>query len=74
VRTAAGMAIGIETSRGYVKADRILFAVGGHTGVIGAMLGMALPVETHLLQAMVTEPIKPLVSTVLIQGFPHGEI
>jgi heterotetrameric sarcosine oxidase beta subunit len=74
VRTAAGIAIGLETSRGYVKADRIVYAVGGHTGVIGAMLGMALPVETHLLQAMVTEPIKPLVSTVLIQGFPHGEV
>ena len=74
VREDAGVAVGLETSRGYVKADRIVFAVGGHTGVIGAMLGMALPVETHLLQAMVTEPIKPLISTVLIQGFPHGEV
>jgi heterotetrameric sarcosine oxidase beta subunit len=74
VNASAGVAVGLETSRGYVKADRVVFAVGGSTGVIGAMLGMALPVETHLLQAMVTEPIKPLISTVLIQGFPQGEV
>ena len=74
VRTAAGQAIGVETSRGYVQADRIVFAVAGSTGAIGTMLGVGLPVETHLLQAMVTEPIKPLVSTVLIHAFPHGEV
>ncbi len=42
--------------------------------MIGAMLGVPLPIETHLLQAMVTEPIKPLLHTVLISMFPgHGE-
>ena len=73
VRTAAGLATGVETTRGYVKADRIVFAVAGHTGAIGEMLGLNLPIETHLLQAMVTEPIKPLVSTVLVYVHPHGE-
>jgi methylglutamate dehydrogenase subunit A len=74
VRTAAGVATGVETTRGYVKADRIVFAVAGHTGAIGGMLGLNLPVETHLLQAMVTEPIKPLVSTVHVYVHPHGEV
>lgn len=74
VRTAAGIATGVETTRGYVKADRIVFAVAGHTGAIGRMLGLDLPVETHLLQAMVTEPIKPLVSTVHVYVHPHGEV
>jgi heterotetrameric sarcosine oxidase beta subunit len=73
VRTAAGLAAGVETTRGYVKADRIVFAVAGHTGAIGGMLGLELPIETHLLQAMVTEPIKPLMSTVLVYAHPHGE-
>jgi heterotetrameric sarcosine oxidase beta subunit len=73
VRTAAGLAAGVETTRGYVKADRIVFAVAGHTGAIGGMLGLELPIETHLLQAMVTEPIKPLMSTVLVYTHPHGE-
>jgi len=56
-----------------VRADRIVFAVAGHTGAIGTMLGVRMPVETHLLQAMVTEPIKPLVNSVLVYMTPHGE-
>ncbi len=74
LRTAAGLATGVETSRGYVAADRIVFAVAGHTGAVGDMLGIRLPVETHLLQAMVTEPIKPLVNSVLIYVPPHAEV
>lgn len=75
VRSAAGVAQGVETTRGYVQADRILFATAGHTGLVGAMLGVPLPIETHLLQAMVTEPVKPLLNTVLISMFPgHGEV
>jgi methylglutamate dehydrogenase subunit A len=73
VRTEAGVATGVETGRGYVKADRIVFAVAGHTGAIGEMLGLHLPIETHLLQAMVTEPVKPLVSSVFVYVHPHGE-
>jgi sarcosine oxidase subunit beta len=42
--------------------------------MVGTMLGVPLPIETHLLQAMVTEPVKPLLNTVLISVFPgHGE-
>ena len=74
VRTAAGIAVGVETTRGYVKADRIVFAVAGHTGAIGRMLGVQLPIETHLLQAMVTEPIKPLIGSVHVYVHPHGEV
>ncbi len=74
LRTAAGIATGVETSRGYVAANRIVFAVAGHTGAIGTLLGLRLPVETHLLQAMVTEPVKPLLDTVLIYMHPHGEV
>jgi sarcosine oxidase subunit beta len=74
VQSAGGIATGVETTRGYVKANRIVFAVAGHTGAIGRMLGIPLPIETHLLQAMVTEPIKPLVSTVLVYVHPHGEV
>ena len=53
-----------------MQADRIVFAIAGHTGMIGTMLGVPLPIETHLLQAMVTEPVKPLLNTVLISMFP----
>ncbi len=73
VRTTGGLATGVETTRGYVQADRIVFAVAGHTGAIGTLLGMQLPVETHQLQAMVTEPIKPLLHTVLVYFYVHAE-
>ena len=74
VRTAGGAASGVETSRGYVRAERIVFATAGHTGMIGTMLGVPLPIETHLLQAMASEPIKPLLHTVIVYVFPgHGE-
>ena len=74
VRAAAGIANGVETTRGYVRAERIVFATAGHTGTIGTMLGVPLPLETHLLQALVSEPVKPLLHTVLIYVFPgHGE-
>ncbi len=73
LRTAAGTAVGVETTQGFVRADRIIFAVAGHTGAIGTMLGHRLPVETHMLQAMVTEPIKPLLNTVLVYFYANTE-
>jgi methylglutamate dehydrogenase subunit A len=74
VRTRGAVATGVETSRGYVQAERIVFATAGHTGTIGTMLGVPLPIETHLLQAMVSEPVKPLLNTVLIYVAPgHAE-
>jgi methylglutamate dehydrogenase subunit A len=74
VRSAGNSATGVETTSGFVKAERIVFATAGHTGMIGTMLGVALPIETHLLQAMVTEPIKPLLDTVIVYVYPgHGE-
>ena len=75
IRTNGGVATGVETNRGYVRAERIVFATAGHTGMIGTMLGVPLPIETHLLQAMVTEPVKPLLHTVLVYVSPgHGEV
>ena len=74
LQTAGGVATGVETTRGFVAANRIVFAVAGHTGSIGTMLGQQLPIETHLLQAMVTEPVKPLLGTVLVYMHPLGEV
>jgi sarcosine oxidase subunit beta len=75
VRVDAGAATGVETNRGHVRAGRIVFATAGHTAAVGAMLGVPLPLETHLLQALVTEPVKPLLHTVLVYVAPgHGEV
>ncbi len=75
VSVAGGRAQGVETTRGEVRADRIVFATAGLTGMVGRMLGVPLPIETHRLQAMVTEPIKPLLRSVLVSVLPaHGEV
>ena len=74
LHVAGGVALGVETERGTIRAERIVFAVAGHTGAIGHLLGMRLPIETHLLQAAVTEPVKPFLNTVLVYGYAHTEV
>jgi len=75
IERRAGRVSGVETTRGYIAAERIALAVAGRTAELAGRLGIALPLETHLLQACVTEPIKPLLDTVLIYMFPGaGEV
>jgi sarcosine oxidase subunit beta len=59
---------GVETSRGRILAGRIGIAVAGHSSHVAAMAGLRLPVESHILQAFVSEPIKPLVDHVVSFG------
>lgn len=61
-------AIGVETSRGRIMAERTAIAVAGHTSQLAAKAGLTLPIESHLLQAFVTEPIKPFVDHVISFG------
>ncbi|MDA0681629.1 MAG: sarcosine oxidase subunit beta family protein [Proteobacteria bacterium] len=55
---------GVETSRGSIRADRVGLAVAGSTGHVAGLAGLRLPIESHLLQAFVTEPLKPVIHTV----------
>jgi sarcosine oxidase subunit beta len=69
----AGAVVGVETSRDGVSAeilaDKIGLAVAGHTSVLAAKAGLGkLPIETHKLQAYVSEPIKPIVDHVIVFG------
>jgi methylglutamate dehydrogenase subunit A len=66
-----GGVVGVQTSRGAIKAKKIGTAVAGHTGHIAAMAGMRLPIESHVLQAMVSEPVKPCLDTVVTSGATH---
>lgn len=75
VSRSAGRISGVETSRGPIAAERVAIAVAGRSAELAWRLGIALPLETHLLQACVTEPVKPMLDTVLIYMFPHaGEV
>lgn len=59
---------GVETSRGRIRADRVAISVAGHSSQVAALAGLRLPIESHLLQAFVTEPIKPFVDHVISFG------
>jgi len=70
-RTKLGAVTGVETTRGFIGAEKVALAVAGHTGQVAAMAGFNLPIESHLLQAMVTEPVKPILNTVVSFGAGH---
>lgn len=59
---------GVETTRGRIAAGRTAISVAGHSSHLAAMAGLRLPIESHVLQAFVTEPIKPLVDHVISFG------
>ena len=59
---------GVVTSRGRISAGRTAISVAGHSSRLAAMAGLRLPIESHLLQAFVTEPIKPFVNHVISFG------
>src|SRR6202795_3326863 len=57
---------GVNTKRGRVRAERVGIAAAGHSSVLAKLAGFRLPVTSYALQAMVTEPIKPLLDTVIL--------
>ncbi len=61
-----GRVVGVHTSRGDLRADRVGIAAAGHSSVLAGLAGVRLPVTSYALQAMVTEPIKPLLDTVVL--------
>jgi len=64
-----GRATALETSRGAIRAKKIGFAVAGNTSRLWQMAGLGtLPIETHKLQAFVSEPLKPLLDQVVVFG------
>ncbi len=69
-----GRIAGVETSLGPVAAPRVCLAVAGHSSVLARKAGVALPIHTTALQAMVTEPVKPLINTVLLSPAIHAYV
>ena len=71
IRMTRGWVVGVETTRGYIAAKKIGIAVAGHTSHVAAMAGLRLPVESHILQAFVSEGLKPLIDGVVTFGAGH---
>lgn len=61
----------VETSRGDIACGRVGLAVAGHSSRVAAMAGLKLPIESHVLQAFVSEALKPFLDTVLTFGAGH---
>jgi sarcosine oxidase subunit beta len=67
----AGRIVGVETSRGEIRAAKVGMAVAGNTSRVAGMAGLRLPIESHVLQAFVTEAVKPLIPGVVTFGAGH---
>ncbi|TIP80140.1 MAG: FAD-dependent oxidoreductase, partial [Mesorhizobium sp.] len=71
VRDANGKVTGVETTRGTIGAGKVGMAVAGSSSRVAAMAGLRLPIESHVLQAFVSEAIKPLIPNVMTFGAGH---
>ena len=71
IRRAGGRVTGVETTRGFIEANKIGCVAAGHSSVVAAMAGLRLPIESHPLQALVSEPIKPVLNTVVMSATVH---
>jgi methylglutamate dehydrogenase subunit A len=70
-RIENGRVVGVETSRGSIRARTIGMAVAGHSSRVAALAGIRLPIESHVLQAFVSEGLKPLIPGVITFGAGH---
>jgi sarcosine oxidase subunit beta len=67
----AGRVVGVETSRGEIRAAKVGMAVAGSTSRLADLVDLRLPIESHVLQAFVSEAIKPLIPGVITFGAGH---
>src|SRR5690349_2611055 len=71
IRIERGAITGVDTTRGSIATRKLGIAVAGNSSRLAAMAGIRLPIESHVLQAMVSEPIKPVLDTVVSSGAVH---
>jgi sarcosine oxidase subunit beta len=73
-RAPDGAVTGVETSRGPIAARRVAVVAAGHTSVVMAMAGVRMPLESYPLQALVSEPVKPVMPCVVMSNSIHAYI
>ncbi len=66
-----GAVRGVQTTRGAIRARKVGIVVAGRSGLVAGMAGMRLPIESHVLQAFVTEGLKPCIDHVVTFGMGH---
>jgi sarcosine oxidase, subunit beta len=71
IERSNGRVTGVQTNRGRVQADVVLNCTAGWSSLIAQMAGVRLPITTHILQALVTEPLKPFLDVVIVSSQMH---
>ena len=74
IRTKNGTIEGVETSKGFLRANKIGVVASSHTGVLAESAGIRLPLQSKPLQALVSEPIKPIIDTVVMSSAVHAYV
>ena len=71
IRRENSRVLGVETTRGFIGCNKLALAAAGNSSRVAAMAGMRLPIESHVLQAFVSEGLKPFLDTVVTFGAGH---
>jgi sarcosine oxidase subunit beta len=71
IRQEGRRVLGVETTRGVISAPKVGVVVAGHASVLAAMAEIRLPIQSHPLQALVSEPLKPVLDTVVMSNAVH---
>jgi len=71
IDVVGGRVAGVQTTRGAIRAKKIGLVCAGSSSRVAAMAGLRLPIESHVLQAFVSEGIKPLIDGVITFGAGH---
>jgi sarcosine oxidase, subunit beta len=74
IRRDGGAVTGVDTAKGFISAKKVAIVAAGHTSVVAGMAGIRLPLESHPLQALVSEPLKPIFPTVVMSNAIHAYI
>ena len=71
IERSNGRVTGVRTNRGDVACDTVVSATAGWSTLVAEMAGVRLPITTHILQAFVTEPIKPFLDVIIVSSQMH---
>ena len=74
IRRDNGAVTGVETAKGFIKAKKVAIVAAGHSSVVADMAGIRLPIECRPLQALVSEPLKPIFPNVVMSNAIHAYI
>ena len=74
IRQENGSVVGVDTTRGFIRGPKVGVVTAGHSSVLADLAGLRMPIESHPLQALVSEPLKPVLNTVIMANAVHGYI